>query len=72
MFPKQKSQRQLQSEVDKFNEVHKIGDKVKLKLDLGEEREVIIRHQATILGGHTAVGWFEGISGCYALSSVIN
>lgn len=68
---KQKSQKQLQAEVDKFNENFPIGSKVKLKKDSGQIQEVTVESEASILGGHSAVGWFEEISGCYDLGRVI-
>lgn len=67
---KQKSLKKLQEQVDKFNNAYAVGCKVDLKLDSGEVKPVTIKHKATILGGHTAVGWFEEISGCYNLANV--
>ena len=29
-----------------------------------------VRHEAFVLSGHSAVAFFEGIRGCYAISSV--
>jgi hypothetical protein len=69
-IPKQKSQHQLQSEVDAFNQKHKVGDKVMLRIDSDGVKEVTIKHPATIAGGHSAVGWFEEISGYYLLDRV--
>lgn len=71
MKTKKKSLKTLEAQVEKFNQAHKVGDSVLLQLDSGEQRQVKIYHEATILGGHTAVGWFEGVRGCYALESVI-
>lgn len=68
--PKQKSLATLQKEVDTFNSKYKVGDMVNLLLDSGETKKVQIKHEATILGGHTAVGWFHEISGCYNISKV--
>jgi hypothetical protein len=70
MRPKQKSLKTLEREVSEFNTKHKVGDRVNLLLDSGELREVEIYNEATILGNHSAVGWFKGVSGCYPLSSV--
>ena len=67
-----KSLKQLLKEVDDFNAKHKVGDKVKLTMDNNEVKEVTIKYKATILGGHSAVGWFEEISGCYSLDRVNN
>lgn len=63
-------EKKLQAEIDAFNLKFKVGDPVKVKLDSGEVKETTVKHEATILGGHTAVGWFNGISGCYSLKSV--
>lgn len=71
-MPKQKSQKQLELEVENFNLKYKVGDKVQLKTDSGELKKVTISNPASILGGHTSVGWFEEISGCYNLDRVIN
>lgn len=71
MRPKQKSQKQLDLEVENFNLKHKVGDKVKLLTDDGQTQEVTVRYPASILGGHSSVGWFEEISGCYQLDRVI-
>lgn len=67
---KQKSLKTLESEIQDFNKKYAVGDKVKVKFDNGEMKEVTVSHAATILGGHSAVGWFEEISGCYMLSRV--
>ena len=69
-LPKQKSLKQLQKEVDDFNSTYAVGCKVDLKLDSGETIAATIKDKATILGGHSAVGWFEEVSGCYSLSCV--
>lgn len=58
--------------VNAFNAKYKVGDKVQLRLDDGSTKEVVVRHKATSLYGRTAVGWFEGITGCYSLDRVIN
>lgn len=70
MIPKQKTQEQLELEVKNFNLKFKVGDKVKLQKDDGEIQEVTVKHEATILSGHSSVGWFEEISGCYQLDRV--
>lgn len=63
-----KTLKTLQREVDEFNKLCPVGTEVIVTKDLGEEVRTKVWHEATILGGHTAVGWFEGISGCYLLS----
>lgn len=60
--------KKLQKEVDTFNAKCPVGSKVIVTKDLGEEVHTTVTHEATILGGHTAVGWFDGIVGCYLLS----
>lgn len=37
-----------------------------LRKDSGEVATVV-RAEAEILGGHSAVAWFEGVSGCYSI-----
>lgn len=69
--PKQKSIAELTAIVNRFNETYSIGSDVKLKLDSGEIKEVTVREEAIILGGHSAVAWFTKVSGCYSLSRVI-
>jgi hypothetical protein len=66
----QKSQVKLEKEVMDFNLRFKVGDKVNLEDDDGNIREVTIERPASILGGHSSVGWFEEISGCYQLDRV--
>jgi hypothetical protein len=68
---KQKSLAQLQAAVDKFNSTFKEGDKLKLKDDDGNIKEVTVFADAQVLGGHSAVGWFLEINGCYSLDRVI-
>jgi len=58
----------LQAEIDAFNVECPVGTPVIVTKDLGEQFHTTVRHEATILGGHTAVGWFENITGCYLLS----
>ncbi len=36
-------------------------------MDSGEAREAETKYTAEVLSGHTAVGWFKDISGCYLL-----
>lgn len=61
----------LNSLVQIFNATYKVGDIVKLKMDDDSIQNVTIQAPAQILGGHSAVGWFIEISGCYDLSRVI-
>ncbi len=69
---KPKTQKQLELEVENFNLKYKVGDKLKLERDSGEIQDVTVKFPATVMGGHSAVGWFEEISGCYMLDRVRN
>jgi hypothetical protein len=62
--------KKLQAQVDSFNQKYTIGDKVKIKRP-DEIIEATVKHRATILGGHSAVGWFEEFSGCYQLEFIV-
>ena len=65
-LPKRKSVRELQRIVDKFNERFPVGTKLVLRKDSGEV-ETEVRAPAEVMGGHSAVGWFEGVSGAYSI-----
>lgn len=56
----------LQKIVDKFNAQFPVGTKVILRKDSGEV-ETEVRSPAEVLGGHSAVAWFTGVSGCYSI-----
>ena len=62
-----KLQQQEQKKVDDWNAKYPVGQKVIVKKDNGDEVETVTTHEATLLSGHTAVGWFKDISGCYCL-----
>lgn len=66
-----KKEHQLKSSVEKFNSIYKIGDKVEvLKRKNGIETFTdTIKHEATIMGGHTAVIWLKE-KGSYDLTFV--
>ena len=66
-----KTQAQLSKEVVFFNKTYTVGEKVNLRMDDGSIKEVTVACPASILGGHSAVGWFAEISGCYQLDRVI-
>lgn len=55
---------------DRWNTRHPIGTPVVVKRDGGQTISTRTRSAAQVLGGHTAVIWVEGISGCYALDRV--
>jgi hypothetical protein len=63
----QKITEQEQKKVDDWNNKYAVGQKVIVTKDDGSEFETETRYPAEVLSGHTAVGWFKGISGCYLL-----
>lgn len=60
----------LQQQVDAWNRAHQVGTPVIVTKDRGEQIETKTTSEAQVLGGHSAVIWLEGISGCYALERV--
>lgn len=63
----------IQKEVDAFNAKVPVGTLVRYwrGAKQGEPSgQGKTHHPATILGGHTAVGWIEGCSGCVALTHI--
>jgi hypothetical protein len=64
------STRELQKKCDRFNDRAVVGTKVRVKRDNGDVVETTTRSAAHVLGGHTAVVFVDGISGCYALERV--
>ena len=52
--------------VDDFNRCYPVGIRVVLRTDSGEI-ETTVTHPAQVLSGHTAVGWFQDVRGCYAI-----
>ncbi len=63
----QKITEQEQKKVDDWNNKYPVGQKVIVTKDDLSEFETVTSHPAQVLEGHTAVGWFKGISGCYLL-----
>ena len=59
--------KQFEGAVAQCNASCPVGTPVSVMMDDGTTVESKVTHEATILGGHTAMGWFEGISGCYKL-----
>ncbi len=57
-------------QVKDWNNRYKIGQRVKVRKDLGEVVETATRSEAQILPSGTAVIWVEGIAGCYLLDRV--
>lgn len=70
-YPKQKTQDQLQKEVDFFNSTIKIGDFVNVKDDEGQVFQDKVCYPASIMGGHTAMAWLED-TGSYLLDRVLS
>jgi hypothetical protein len=64
--PKQPSRAHLQRIVDRFNRSFPVGSRVILRKDTGEV-ETTVKAPAEVLSGHSAVGWFEGVRGCYSI-----
>ncbi|MGK5049910.1 hypothetical protein ACQ4WP_29095 [Janthinobacterium sp. GB4P2] len=60
----------LQAACDKFNAAHQVGAAVSVQLDGGEVRETVTTSEAQVMGGHSAVIWLEGVSGCHDLERV--
>ena len=62
---------QLKNQVNQFNETYKVGDTVAvLKRSNGTETFIdVIKHEATIMGGHTAMTWLKE-HGSYDLTFV--
>lgn len=68
---RQRGQKKLQKIVDSFNAKFPVGSPVVLRKDSGIV-ETTVRAPAEILGGHSAVGWFDGIVGCYAIDGRVS
>jgi len=67
MKPDYKYQEKL---VREWNEKHPVGTPVIVRKDDQTEIRTVTTHEATMLGGHTAVAWLKDISGCYSLDRV--
>jgi hypothetical protein len=67
---KQPSIKKLQKQVDEFNNLYRVGSFVHVHKDSGEIVYTTVKTEAQILGGHSAVAWFDGISGCYRVDRV--
>jgi hypothetical protein len=56
----------LQVECNVFNEKYAVGTSVRLKKDfIDEPIMTTVTHPARVMCGHSAVAFFEGVSGCY-------
>ncbi len=70
MKPRQPTQKELAAKVEAFNRRYQVGQQVMLRKDDQTTVNTKTRTAAKVLGGHSAVIWVEGISGCYALDRV--
>lgn len=63
--------KKLQKLCDEFNRKYPVGTAVRLKKDFVDEPvDTKVTNEAFILSGHSAVAFFDGISGCYHISCV--
>ena len=66
----QLSKEQLENQITTFNKAYKVGDKIEVYLILGVKTFIDeIKHEATIMGGHTAMTWLKN-KGSYDLTFV--
>jgi len=56
--------------VREWNEKYPVGTPVIVTKDDETEIRAVTTHEATMLGGHTAVAWLKDIRGCYSLERV--
>lgn len=56
----------LEAIVSDFNNRFPVGSAVMLQKDT-ETIRTVVEHPAEILGGHSAVAWFAGVRGAYAI-----
>jgi hypothetical protein len=68
--PKHRNTKQLYEQVESWNNRVSVGDAVVFRKDDGRTVNTKTRSRASILGGHTAVIWLDGISGCVVLDRV--
>lgn len=62
----------LQAECDVFNEKYPVGTLIRLKKDFVDEPIITkVKHPAYVMCGHSAVAFFEGVSGCYEIRCAI-
>ena len=68
---RQLTQQQLENQVTQFNATYKVGDEVEILKRANETETFVdtIKHEATIMGGHTAVTWLKD-KGSYDLTFV--
>lgn len=58
-----------QKQINQFNERCPVGTEVIVMLDDGRDVYDKVKHEATIMGGHTPVAWLHG-HGAYRLDRV--
>lgn len=61
---------ELERQVAAFNRIAPAGTSVSVRRDNGTSEITKTTSAASVLSGHTAVVWLEGISGCYLLERV--
>ena len=71
MAHKRPNQRKLQQLVDDFNRLYPVGAEVILRKDT-ERIRTTVEHPAEIFGGHSAVAWFAGVRGAYAIDGRVS
>jgi len=59
-----------EQEVENFNRIYNVGDKVVVRSDDGSEFEDQIRYPASVMGGHTAMAWLVK-NGSYVAKRVL-
>ena len=65
-------QKLLEKEMEDFNKKYPVGTEILLQKDFEDEPiKTKVRHEAYILSGHTVVAFFENVSGCYSINSVV-
>lgn len=62
----------LHEQVTEFNKRYKVGDKLIVIKDNGDKHVHALKAPAQVMGCHSAVAWFEGLSGCWAIERVVN
>lgn len=60
------SLRQCRVLIERFNKQFPVGTPLFLRKDSGTV-ETVVKHEAELLGGHSPVAWFEGVSGSYSI-----
>ena len=63
---------ELEKQVNDFNQKYNVGDKVEVTKHIGVSQLFTdeIKHEATILGGHSPVVWLKE-KGCYNINHIL-